>query len=311
MIIPKTKPLRRTTITEARRAHDLKRLLVATDLSSRAAKAIARAVQLAEEHSVTLTVLHVLIEAAGYEARNQQIALKIEEDLRRKLEALFPQRGSTVTIHVLTGTPFVEMIRRAREEAADLILVGAHGADFLKDLLFGTTAEKIVRKGDRSVLVVKQTTRRPYRRVLVPVDFSDHSRHALEFALRLAPHAEFHALHVYSGFEGMLRRADITNSEIVRYERHLAKEARQQMEAFMRSIDRGSKPIRSEVWNGRARREITTVARRLRADLMAVGTTGRTGLPYILLGSVAEHVMREAPCDVLVVRSGSLRFELP
>jgi nucleotide-binding universal stress UspA family protein len=79
----------------------------------------------------------------------------------------------------------------------------------------------------------------------------------------------------------------------------------------MRSIDRRRKSIRREVWNGRAGREITTVARRLRADLVAVGTTGRTGIHYILLGSVAEHVMREAPCDVLVVRSGSLPFELP
>jgi hypothetical protein len=62
-----------------------------------------------------------------------------------------------------------------------------------------------VRKGDRSVLVVKQAAPRPYRRVLVAVDFSDHSRHALELALRLAQQAEFHALHVYAGFEGMLR----------------------------------------------------------------------------------------------------------
>jgi nucleotide-binding universal stress UspA family protein len=109
----------------------------------------------------------------------------------------------------------------------------------------------------------------------------------------------------------MLRRAGITDSGIVRYQRKVAKEARQQNEAFMRSIDRRRKPIRRAVWNGRARREITTAARRMRADLMAVGTVGRTGIPYILLGSVAEHVMREAHCDVLVVRSGSLPFELP
>jgi nucleotide-binding universal stress UspA family protein len=83
------------------------------------------------------------------------------------------------------------------------------------------------------------------------------------------------------------------------------------MEVFMRSIDRRRKPIRREVWNGQTRREITTIARRLRADLVAVGTVGRTGVPYILLGSVAEHVMREAPCDVLVVRSGTTRFKLP
>lgn len=298
-------------MTEARKALHLERFLVATDLSSRAQKAVARAVQLAEEHEGTLTVLHVLAEEAGYEAGTQQIASKIEKDLHRKVEALSPKKDRVVTVRVLPGTPFVEIIRQGREEAADLILVGAHGKDFIKDLLLGTTAEKIVRKGDRSVLVVKQAVQRPYRRALVAVDFSDHSRHALELALRLAPQAEFHALHVYPGFEGMLRRAGITDSRIVRYQRELAREARQQMEVFMRTIDRRRKPIRREVWNGRARREITTIARRLRADLVAVGTAGRTGVPYILLGSVAEHVMREAPCDVLVVRSGTSRFELP
>ena len=289
----------------------IKRLLVATDLSSRAEKAIARAVQLAEEHSGTLSVLHILTGASGHETERSQIVSRIEKDLRRKLEALSLKRTALASVRVLSGTPFVEIIRQGREEAADLIVVGAHGKDFMKDLLLGATAEKIVRKGDRSVLVVKRAAQSSYRRVLVGVDFSDNSRHALELALRLAPRAEFHALHVYAGVEGMLRRAGVTDSGIVRYQREVAKEARKQMEIFIRSIDRHRKPIRREVWNGRAGREITTIARRQRADLVAVGTAGRTGIPYILLGSVAEHVMREAACDVLVVRSGSIPFELP
>jgi nucleotide-binding universal stress UspA family protein len=65
------------------------------------------------------------------------------------------------------------------------------------------------------------------------------------------------------------------------------------------------------VWNGQARREITKIVKVLRADPVVVGTAGGAGIPYILLGSVAEHVMREARCDVLVVRSGSVRFKLP
>lgn len=300
-----------TILTEPRKVLNLKRLLVATDLSSRADKAIARAVQLAEEHRGTLTVLHILTGAAGDETDRLQIASQIEKDLRRKLEALSPKKDALASVRVLSGTPFVEIIRQGRQEAADLIIVGAHGKDFMKDLLLGTTAEKIVRKGDRSVLVVKQAAQTSYRRVLVGVDFSENSQHALELALRLAPDAEFHALHVYSGSEGMLRGAGVTDAGILRYERQVAKEARQQMEVFLRRIDRGRKPIRKEVWNGRARREITTMARGLRADLVAVGTAGRTGIPYILLGSVAEHVMREARCDVLVMRSGSVPFELP
>ena len=109
----------------------------------------------------------------------------------------------------------------------------------------------------------------------------------------------------------MLRSAGITASGIMRYRAQVARQARHEMEEFMRTIHRGRKPIRREVCSGRPGREITTVARRLRADLVAVGTAGRTGIPYILLGSVAEHVMREAPCDVLVTRSRSLPFELP
>jgi nucleotide-binding universal stress UspA family protein len=299
------------TMTERGKRMRLKRFLIATDLSSRAEKAVGRAVQLAEEHRGTLTILHILTRQAGYETRTQQIASKIEKDLRRKVEALAAKKSSVASVRALPGTPFVEIIRQGREEAADLILVGAHGENFIKDLLLGTTAEKIVRKGDRSVLVVKQAAQHSYRRVLVAVDFSDNSRNALELALRLAPQAEFHALHVYAGVEGMLRGAGVTDAGIVRYQRQVAKEARQQMEVFMRSIDRRRKPIRREVWNGRAGREITRIARRLRADLVAVGTAGRTGIPYILLGSVAEHVMREAPCDVLVARSGTSRFELP
>jgi nucleotide-binding universal stress UspA family protein len=112
----------------------------------------------------------------GYEIRTQQSASKIENDLRRKVKALSLKKNSVATIRVLPGTPFVEIIRQDREEAADLILVGAHGENFIRDLLVVTTAEKIVRKGDRSVLVVKQSAQRVYRRVFVAVDFADNSR---------------------------------------------------------------------------------------------------------------------------------------
>jgi nucleotide-binding universal stress UspA family protein len=296
---------------EPRKALVLKRFLVATDLSARAEKAVARAVQLAKEHRATLTVLHVRAGEAGHETRTQQIVRKIEEDLARKVEALHPRTDGSTTIRALAGTPFVEIIRQGRKEAVDLILVGAHGAQFIKDLLFGTTAEKIVRKGDRPVLVVKRSTPHSYRRVLVPVDFSENSRHALEFALRLAPQAQFYVLHAYDGLEGQLWRAGLPKSEIMHYRHQLAKERRLEMKRFLRHTNSGRKPILRLLRHGRAPHVITGTVRRLHPDLVSVGSAGRTGLPYILLGSVAEHVLREVSCDVLVARSGSIRFELP
>jgi len=71
------------------------------------------------------------------------------------------------------------------------------------------------------------------------------------------------------------------------------------------------RPVKRILKHGRAPHVITKTTKRLRADLVAVGTTGRTGLPYILLGSVAEHVLRETRCDVLVARAEDVRFELP
>jgi nucleotide-binding universal stress UspA family protein len=133
----------------------------------------------------------------------------------------------------------------------------------------------------------------------------------LELALRVAPQAQFHVVHVYQGFEAQLRRVGIPKSEIVRQLRPLVEEARQNMGTFLGSIDNGGNRIKQVLWDGRAHDEITKVAKHLRAELVAVGTTGRSGLPYILLGSVAQHVLREVPCDVLVARAKPARFELP
>ncbi len=280
----------------------LKKILVATDFSSRAEKALARAAHLAKEHEAVLAILHVREKAARRDATGARQIATGEEDLPHERPAL---------AQVVTGKPSVEIIQRAREEAADLIVAGAHGANVVADLFLRTTAGKIVRKGDRPVLVVKRTTRGPYRRVLVPVDFSHNSRQALELALRLAPGAEFHVLHAYQGLERQLWRTDVRPSKIMRYRQQLAKKTRQEMDGFLSNVDCGGKRISRGIWYGQAPHMITLVAQRLEADLVVVGTAGRTGLRYILLGSVAEHVMREVSSDVLVVPSVRSCIEIP
>jgi universal stress protein E len=298
-------------VTAAQNVPNLSRILVATDLSPRAQKAIARAIMLAAEQGAALTILHVLTAETGNKVRQRQVALQVEKDLRRDIATLSSAQDGRATIRVVTGTPFVEIIRRARQEAADLILVGAHGAQFIKDLLVGTTMEKIVRKGDRPVLAVKRPVRAPYHRVLVATDFSDPSRQALRLGLRLAPGAKIYLLHAYQGLEGQLWRADMTKSQILRYRHRVAQQSREQMKDFIRRMDLNGRSIVRLLRYGRAPHVITAAAQRLRPELVCVGSVGRTGLPQILLGSVAEHVLREVSCDILVARSGSLSFELP
>ena len=283
----------------------LSRILVATDLSARAEKAIARAVQLADEHRATLTILHVLPDAVGDESSKRQIVLQVEKYLQRKVIKLSPHREKKVSIQVDTGRASVEIIRRAREKAVDIILVGAHGEQFINKLLFGRTAERILRRGDRPVLVVKRRVRGPYRTVLVPTDFSDPSGQALELAMRVAPGAKYLVLHAYQGIEQQLWRSDFPRRDILRYRREAAKKSREQLTHFIHRRGLDSTSFVRLVRYGRAPQVISSVVQRLHPDLVAVGSAGRTGLPYVLLGSVAEHVLREVPCDVLVPRSGS------
>ena len=93
----------------------------------------------------------------------------------------------------------------------------------------------------------------------------------------------------------------MARSKIVRYRRQLAKRARKEMSLFLSRLA-AHRPVKSLLRHGRAAVVIAKTVQRLRPDLVAVGASGRAGLPYYLLGSVAEHVLREAPCDVLVTR---------
>jgi nucleotide-binding universal stress UspA family protein/DNA-binding CsgD family transcriptional regulator len=201
--------------------------------------------------------------------------------LRQKSKTWSQQNSLTVTTRTTVGKPFVEIIRRARAEQADVVLVGAHGEHFLRDLFLGTTAEAVIRKGDRTVLVVKQLPHGPYQRVLVPVDFSDASRQALEAAFALAPVAEFHIFHATGAvFEEQLRLGGLSESDIIRHRRRAVVDAKQDMERFLRDIDCGTRHVRSEVQSGRALHGITQAVAHLGADLVAMGTRGRSDLPY-------------------------------
>jgi nucleotide-binding universal stress UspA family protein len=270
-----------------------------------------------------VSVLHVVDESpflekplhaifASLKGRKQNLLQDAKAVLREQIAALVSYPQKQLTVHVEPGRDFVTIIRRARAESAGLVVLGAHGAHFLQDLFIGTTAEKVVREGDRPVLVVKKTPKGPYRLILAPVDFSDPSRRALELAMRIAPEATFYVLHAYEvWYERTLRRTGVPNREISRHKRKFAQSAKEQMNNFLHSCNLQAKIVKPIVKYGRPTRVIRAVAHQRRVDLVAIGTHGRTGLHHALLGSVAEHVLREVSCDVLAARPEAFRFELP
>jgi universal stress protein A len=141
-------------------------------------------------------------------------------------------------------------------------------------------------------------------RILVPVDFLPHSaeavRRALDIAVRYS--AEVILLHVYQPGEYPISAGDIVYDErqLERATRHV----RARLDAVCREVDPiGRRGVTTRVLQGTPERAIVEAASREPFDLIVMGTHGRTGVDRIVSGSIAEHVMRHAPCAVLTVKS--------
>ena len=149
------------------------------------------------------------------------------------------------------------------------------------------------------------------KRILCPVDFSEPSDQALKYAASLAKTFDaklllFHAFEHLQGYEQYLI-VTITPQEI---KEKMEKEALNQLKTLARKIE-SSIEVEAKVREGKAFVEIISMAREEDVDLIVMACHGRTGLPHLLIGSVAEKVTRKAPCPVLVVKDKGSKFEMP
>lgn len=150
-------------------------------------------------------------------------------------------------------------------------------------------------------------------KILVPTDFSDFSRFGLDYALALAARfeAELHLLNVVEDPTIFVPDPTMLGVAAVAIPPgELEKDALTKLATLPGDLDNGHS-IQRIVRHGSPFVEIVRYARDSSADLIVMGTHGRTGLNHILLGSVAERVVRKAPCPVLTVRPQEHQFVMP
>jgi len=283
---------------------EMRKVLAATDFS-------APALRLAREHGAHLTIMHVAAHAAlealraMVGARSAPVEEKVLNELRAELDllgvSLARGTGEVPEIDLATGSVPDEIAGRADALDADLIVLGARGTSFMRHLVLGSTAERMLRKAARPMLVVKQTPFDAYHRVLVPVDFSSWSLPVLRFARAVVPRAELVLLHAYEvPFEGKLRFAGVED-KIVDHDRQASRdEAARHLErlAADAGFERGS--ARLNICHGAAARCIIQQEEEQDCDLIVVGKHGRGLVEELLLGSVTKRVLAESSADVLV-----------
>ena len=179
---------------------------------------------------------------------------------------------------------------------ADLIVVGTHGRSGLDRLLCGSVAESVLQRSSRPVLVVRQTdvsrTEKPIRIILHPTDFSGRSRPALGVARALARSHRARLVLLHAG------PADLGPE-------------RAELAQLKEQSDRAGLDVSVETRFGQGEpvTEILLAARDLGCDLIVLGSHGRTGFDRRMVGSVAESVIREAPCLTLVVKGAPGAFD--
>jgi nucleotide-binding universal stress UspA family protein len=150
------------------------------------------------------------------------------------------------------------------------------------------------------------------KRIVCPVDYSEFSESGLAYGLHMAKvfDAELLLLHVveipYVPSYGLAGEADLS----VPIEK-LESSARDEMESLVKRSKERHANTQGEVLTGTPFLEIINYARECAADLIVMGTHGRTGLSHMLIGSVAEKVVRKAPCPVLTVKHPDHAFEMP
>lgn len=287
------------------------RILVASDLSGPSRHAVDRGAEIAARHGALLYVVHVVSQGALDAIRGllgeaeAQIEERIVEQARQDLESHLRHvpldRGLSLETRTAIGKVVAEIEAAAEADDADLLVVGARGEGFLRRLVLGATAERLVRKTERPVLLVRHAPRADYRRIAVGVDFSRSSAHALHVARVLAPAADLVLVHAFDvPFEGKLRFAGVGDSEIRRYRRAAERAALARLEAFALAQGLGPDDARLFAAQGdpasilREREEEDDV------DLVAVGKHDQHFAEALLLGSNTKHVLTDTTVDVLV-----------
>jgi nucleotide-binding universal stress UspA family protein len=287
-------------------------LLAATDFSAPARHALERAAQLAAAHpGAQLTLTHVIStsvlarlrgvmrdEAPAMETRLANETAQALTDLAARLST---QYACPVNTRLAQGSALDAINDLANELQANLLVMGARGAHFVREFLLGSTTERVLRRTRRPVLAVKQRPQGAYRRVLVPVDFSVHAVAAAQTAHRWLPDAEIVLLHAYEvDIEGTLRFASIAEEQIHAYRARAREDALDAMTQFVDLLSIPAGQLTRLVVHGAPTLRILEHEQSLDADLIVMGKHGQSALEELLLGSVTKHVLAYSSSDVLI-----------
>lgn len=281
----------------------MQRIMLATDFSERSDRALRRAVLLARAHGARVEVVHVVDDDRPRSIVEQDTkqARHLLSELARTLETL---DGVACDTKVLLADPFAGLTQAVEQTNPDLLVIGPHRRQLLRDAFVGTTAERTIRSVSCPVLMVNGTPVGDYRHVLLTTDLSDNSRLALRVfeTLNIGREGNLSVLSVFNAPAlrlAMSGTLPTTNKED--YLKSLRAEAKRELAAFIAKLG-GTKAEQIVRFDETTiAHEVQRAAKDLKSDLIVLSTQGKGAVSRMLLGSVTEQVLRTATVDVLAI----------
>ena len=300
----------------------IQNILVPVDFSEMSIQAIKTATRVARRFGASIHLAHVrqFAYASGFLPAPPMdpfpvvpLEQEAEKNAANKLHVLARQRDvPSATCHVLCGAPaFDEICRVAQNIPADLIVMPTHGRTGLKHVFLGSTAERVVQHSPCPVFVVREKKRRSktgslnsINTILVPVDFSDCSREGLRFAIGFAHQFGARIILLHATYLGYIYSSEGTAIyDIPALQKAARKTAQRHMRQLVRSVNFEGVKFETAFTDGSPASDICAFAKDHDVDLIVTSTHGLTGFQHVLIGSIAERVVRHALCPVLVVPS--------
>lgn len=283
------------------------RILCATDLLPKSEAAIERAGLLSTQLGAELELLHVVSPSESRQALEETLQSALVRT-RSRAEPLLSRTHRKTDVAVRVGNPARIILDRAAQSSARLLILGAHRKRPLRDALEGTIAEKALATRDYPVLVVRDEAVKPYRRVLLALDLSQASVSAIQAAesLVLTPEVRATVVHAHKPpYEGMLQYADLGMDSLARYADEWKREANGAVRDLLRYESEDSARYDLHIEQRPAAAGILQAIEHYSPDLLVMGTHGGGRLRRALVGSVANRVLHESSCDVLIAPEGS------
>ncbi len=286
----------------------IEKILFPTDFTECAEHAFSHAAHLAARFGAELHVLHVVVPSAKDPDNPMtyldDVDLSVTPSGRKdsyRHEGVRVLHAQEMNFSEATG-----ILEYADRHGVDLIVMGTHGRRGLGRLLLGSVSEEVVRGASGPVLTVcpgaEAGGNQPVHRILVPVDFSDSSVPALTHAKELAAAYEAHldVLHVITevalpGVYG-IEPVSVAGADVQR-------RVHDALRIHATKSPGANVPFDVHVLVGFPARDIVDFAADHEIDMIVLSTHGRTGLKRLVMGSVAENVVRMAPCPVFTVKS--------